>query len=357
MSSNRRIQSLKDQKDQYESQVAQLELLRTNCNQEIEGTTNADTRRQLRARIRNYSTEINELYDEIDNIEEEINKLESSLPESTSSNHLDNPKNQQELSIDKSLCYIDFKKALKTFETIQSQFNQDGDVALFFIEESLIKRGDLCLQRLRDNLKSNIHYLYRENFRYCPVIYTSGNLEAVVQGIANFFDIKNVETIELVIKKIGKSLQNDSVLFIEINCDVNDESEIDPLIPWFIENFWQPLKSKVNELTKDYEGIKVVVVLVSNFNINQRLLTDDLSRYYNNNYNCFARDKLVKIPLENWTKDDIFNWLKDVNRSLTKRKREEIASKIYKTTKGQPNTVCHALKQEWSTFINVPNSC
>ena len=73
--SNPRLKSLQNQKEQLESQVAQLELLRTDCNQDIQGATNSDTRRQLRARIKQYSIEINELYDDIDNIEEEIGKI------------------------------------------------------------------------------------------------------------------------------------------------------------------------------------------------------------------------------------------------------------------------------------------
>jgi hypothetical protein len=71
-STNSRLKSLQNQKEKIESQIAELEELQNRCNQEIEGTTNADTRRQLRARIRNYSTEIDELYDEIDNIGKQI---------------------------------------------------------------------------------------------------------------------------------------------------------------------------------------------------------------------------------------------------------------------------------------------
>ncbi|MDJ0900881.1 MAG: hypothetical protein QNJ55_18925 [Xenococcus sp. MO_188.B8] len=72
---NPRLKSLQKQKEQIESQISELEELQNRCNQDIQGTTNADTRRQLRARIKNYSTEINELYDEIDNLEQKISKL------------------------------------------------------------------------------------------------------------------------------------------------------------------------------------------------------------------------------------------------------------------------------------------
>ena len=357
MSSKRKLQSLKDQKEQFESQVAQLESLRIDCNKQIQGTTTSDTRRQLRERIKQYSTEINELYDDIDNIEKEINQLKSSSQESSSNNHLDNPKNQQELNIDKYLCYLDFKQALDTFEKIQSQFNQNGDLALFFMEESLIKRGDLCLKRLENELKPKA--FYRNHFRYCPITYTLDNLEAVIQGIASFFEVKQEEvTLELVLQKIADSLQRNSVLFIEINCDINHESDVDQLIPWFINNFWKPLNNKVKKNSKNteqkkYTGIKVIAVISSNLKINKRFLTENLSCYYNNEYSCFKWDKLLEIPLKNWTKNDIREWLFEYsNPSLTEEFIEEKAYRIFnESLDGVPRLVCDALEQQWQTLI------
>ena len=332
----KRIQSLKEERERLELEIAQLESLRNKCHQDINGASDLDKRSQLRAKIKNYSTEINELYDDIDNIEEQINKLSLEQEGSSLNNHLDNPKNQQELNIDKSLGYFDFKKALEIFEKIQSQFDKDGDAVLFFMEESLIKRGDLCLQRLRYNLKLKTNSPYRQNFRYCSVTYTSGNLDAVIQGIGNFFEIQQEKTkinqyIDLVIEKIGKSLQNNSVLFLEINCNIRDEIEIDPLIPWFVKKLWKPLRGKIDELSEDYEGIKAVAVIISDFNLNQRLSEDNLSCYCNNSYDDFIRDKLVKIPLENWTKDDIFVGLKYINPGLKKKERINLARIIYET--------------------------
>ena len=356
-SNNSKLQNLQNQKEQLEEQIADLENLNNKFRQELKDEGDADQRIKLRSKIKKYSAEIGYLYNNIDRIEANINKIKLNNKNLSSNNSENSPDKRQQLKIDESLRYIDFKKALETFEKIQSQFDKDGDVALFLMEESLIKRGDLYLQRLRDNLKSNTNSFNRQNFRYCPVTYTPGNSKAFLQGLASFFNVKNVEAIDGLIQQIGKSLQNDSVLFIEINCDINNEGEIDTLIPWFINDFWQPLQSKVNEVTKDYEGIRVVAVIVSNFNINQRLLTNDLSCYCNDNHESFARDKLVKIPLDNWTQDDIFNWLKDINRSLTKSQRNDIASKIYNTTQGLPNTVCFALRQQWQILINSATSC
>lgn len=345
-SSSKKLKNLQNRVKRTESRIAELENLIIKCSQDIKAEINTAKRSQLDEQINNYDAEIDKLYRKLGEIESEISNIKSSSNSELSlNNHLDNPTNHQELSIDQLLPYIDFKKALDRFNQIQVQFNQKGDVALFFIEKSAKKRGDLYLQRLSDNLIKSNPNPYRQDFRYCPVRYTSGNLKAVVQEIGRFFGIQSVEAIELVIHKIGNLLQNDSVLFIEINCDIYDESEIDPLIPWFIKNFWQPLKSKVDELTKYYEGIKVIAIFISKLEINQRLLTDELS-YYKNNHDYFVRNKLIEIPLEDcWTEQDIFNWLRILNKSLTAERRKEIACQVYKETDGEPNTVCYILQK------------
>jgi hypothetical protein len=360
MSSGKRLQHLENDKERIESQITELEKLSNKCTQDIKAESNTAKRSQLNTQIDNYSTEIGELYDKLDKIEEQINKLKSNDQDLSSNNHLDNPNNQQQLKMDETLRYIDFEKALETFQKIQSQFNKDGDVALFFMEERLIKQGDLCLQRLRDDLTPNTSDFYRKHFRHCPVIYTSGDLEGVMQGIANFFEIKEKEvTIDLLIQKIGDSLQNNSVLFIEINCDITESSEIEPLIPWFINNFWQPLRTKITELIKDYDGIKVVAIIISDILLNPQLSTEKLSRYCCDDFhNCFDRDKLIQIPLENWTEEDISNWLIDyVNPSLKKPERNFIAHKIYIQTQGLPTAFYVALQQQWDTLTRSSTSC
>ncbi len=355
------LQNLEKEREELEEEYACLESMRTRCSKQIKGEGDWDKREQLKIKRKNYSDEIDELLKNLENIEKKINNLKSSSSELSSNNHLDNPKNEPEKNIDKSLCYIDFKKALEIFKNIQSQFKEEGDVALFLMEEHLIKRGDLYLRRLENDLKANNNYCL--NFRHCPVIYTTGNLKGVIEGIGHRFginlqEISLNEHIKLVIDKIGDYLQNNSVLFIEINCNINEASEIDPLIPWFIESFWQPLIIKLKEVIKKYEGIKVIAFITSKLLIKQRLSEEKISCYCNNNYCPFFRNKLVKLPLEKWDKDDIGKWLiKYVNPSLVKSEKDKIANRIYQETQGLPNTVYHALKEEWQTLTYPSTSC
>ena len=352
MPSSSKLQSLENRKKQFESQIAELEKLINKCNQDIKAETNAANRSQLNIQIDNYSTEIDELYDKLDKIEEKINDLKLSSPELPSSNHLDNPKNQQGLIIDKYLCDIDFQQAVNTFDTIQNNFNETGDAALFVMGKFLVKRGDLCLQKLKNKLNQNT---YRQSFRHYYVKYTSSeNLISVIQGIAAFLKIQQEEvTIELVIKKIGDSLQNNSVVLFEIECDMNESSEIDLLIPPFINKFWQPLRKKIQEVTKYYHGIKVFGIINSNFDLEGEWLEENLFRYFNNNHNNFPRDQVIEIPLqEKWTEDDISNWLRGVYQDREITTIESLASKIYKTTDGHPSDVCCALQMQCGTLIS-----
>ncbi|MGK7922889.1 MAG: hypothetical protein AB4080_23095 [Trichodesmium sp.] len=364
MSDSQKLESWKKEKKELEEQIAVLENLRNNCHQQFKGEGDSDKREQLRVKMKNYSKEVEVLYDEIDNIEKKINQIQLDDKSLSSNDHLDNPNNQQQLKLEKSLCYIDFDKALAVFRKIMDQLNGEGDVALFLMEERFFKQGDLCLQRLRDDLVPSNPYFYRQHFRHCTVKYTSGNLEEVIQGIANFFEVKQeevtIENFELVINKIGSSLQNNSVLFIEIYCDISNPSDIFPLITWFINVFWKALREKVNEVAKDYEGIKVVAVIISEISFNSRFSKEELSCYYNPHPSAFSRDKLVKIPLNKWTKKDIAGWLgKYGNPSLKKTETNSIAEKIYNATdKGTPTAVCLALQQkEWQTLIYPTPTC
>ncbi|MEA5578661.1 effector-associated domain EAD1-containing protein [Anabaena sp. UHCC 0451] len=271
------------------------------------------------------------------------------------------PKNQQQLNFNEyldfheSIYYIDFREAEKKFTKIKSHFNDKGDTVLFLMEKNLIRQGDLYLKRLRNELKPR-----RGNFREFYTTYTSGNFDGVVEKIGEYFNnIKSQkmplnEYIKLVIENLGNSLQNNSVFFIEIKCDINEASEIDPLIPWFIQDFWQPLQKKIQEVTQDFCGIKVFAVIISNLEISQRL-----SCHLNQDDAFFTRDKLVKIPLlDNWEKQDIYEWLKSYpTTNLKNSRRESISTKIYNETDGRPRDVCYALEQQWHNLTHSPTSC
>nr|WP_293092775.1 hypothetical protein [Okeania sp. SIO2F4] len=148
-------------------------------------------------------------------------------------------------------------------------------------------------------------------------------------------------------------------MFIEINCDILDPSDIDSFIPKFINFFWKPLREKVNEVAKDYKGIKVVAVIISDILLNSRFSKEELSCYYNRSLRVFSRDKLVKIPLEKWTQTDIARYLRCANSSLKTPEVNSIAKKIYNATnKGSPTSICRALEQEkWQTLIYPTRTC
>jgi hypothetical protein len=254
----------------------------------------------------------------------------------------------EHINFDESICYIDFKEAEQHFKNIESDFNKDGDSALFLLEKNTIRQGDLYLKRLKNNLKPR-----RGNYREFFTTYTSGNIEGVIEKIGGHLDnIKPREMtlneyIKLIIENIGSSLQNNSVFFIEIKCDRNTEaSEIDHLITWFTQYFWQPLQTRIEQVTKDFSGIKVIAVIISNIEINQ-------------NDVFFESNKLRKIPLaDSWEKKDIFDWLQDHPQSgLTREERDKISTTVYNETVGRPRDVCYVLQQEWDKLTRLSTSC
>lgn len=105
------------------------------------------------------------------------------------------------------------------------------------------------------------------------------------------------------------------------------------------------MREKVNEVVKDYEGIKVVVVIIFNLLFNFRFLNLELFFYYNCKSRIFFRDKLVKIFLEKWKKEDIKKWLiKYGNFCLKNIDKDIIVEKIYNVIdKGRFIDVCLVL--------------
>ena len=77
MSSSQKLEGLENQKQRIESQIAGLEKLSNQCNQDIIAETNSARRTQLYTQIDNYSTELNELYDKVQQITAQINKFKS----------------------------------------------------------------------------------------------------------------------------------------------------------------------------------------------------------------------------------------------------------------------------------------
>jgi hypothetical protein len=260
--------------------------------------------------------------------------------------------NQQQLNFnehinfDESICDIDFLEAHQAFEKIESKFNKDGDSALFLLEKNIIRQGDLYLKRLKNNLKRT------GNYRDIFTTYTSGNIEGVIEKIGGHLDnIRPREMtlnqyIKLVIENIGCSLQNNSVFFIEIRCEINEASEIDHLITWFTQYFWKPLQTTIKQVTNDFSGIKVIAVIISNLEINQ-------------NDVFFRSNELIKIPLaDSWKKEDIFKWLQFHPKSgLRREERDKISTKVYNETDGRPRDVCYALQQEWDKLTRSSTSC
>lgn len=350
-----KLNYLQEEKNKIEAEIAHLEKLQHKSRQDFKAEQIGAKRSLIQTEIDNRRNEIIELYDKIDEIDNQIYKIETSTPKLPSNNKEDNPKNQQELKFDECLCKIDFKQAMKIFNKIQEQFDDDGDVALFFLEEYLIKRGDLFLIRLRDIIKPE---QYRSQFSHWQFEYKFSDFKSLINRIAEKNGIKKQDiNIKVLIDTIGNSLQNDSILFIEIYCDIDDESEIKNFISRFIQDFWQPLRQKITQVTEEFEGIKVITIVKCDQS--EISLSESLSCYFNdqNEYDCFVRDKLVKIPLESWTQNDIYEWLRVINPSLKKSERKDIASKIYRGTKGFPNTIYYGLQQKWQNLITLPTSC
>lgn len=364
MSSSKRLVSLETDLKLTNERIALLEQLRILRNNDFMPEQNVARRYQINIEIENYSKEIDGLYNKLDEIEAKIRQLQSVSSQSTSNEHSTNPRNQQELSFEESLCELDFDKPVATFNQIPVQFNKSKDtkIPLFFLEDSFDKKGELYLKRL----KSNLTPAYRNSFCEHSVQYDSGNVEAVIQGIGHKFgverkDLNFEEYINLVITKICDSLQSNSVLFIEIiECNLRDETDIktcvDMFLPSFTNKFWNPLQKEIENIAQAYYGIKVIVMMSSEYNLNlKEKLSMNKIDCPKTEYYYFRRDDLLNIILENWSSEDVRQWLKKYcHRGFTIDKIEEIIKDIDIKTDGSPVKICYDLQQRWYSLITSP---
>lgn len=272
---------------------------------------------------------------------------------------------------EKYLMYIDFEKGVQIFQQTlenfqyqqaqQEQNKKRVNFGLFFIEDLFNQEGELYLQRLQHELTSKINSPEPDIFRLCSVKYTSGDLTNVVQKIATFFKVKTFEEISfqekisfdeyvnLVINKMAQSLINNSVIFINIFCDLSDASDIELFVPWFIKTFWNPLTEKTENIIGDYDNIKIIAIINSDWQLEERLSSQQLEPYINKNNHSLSRKKMIHIPLTDWGKSDISKWLKRVKPRWEDGEIEQKAQTIYnkaKGTGGTPKSVRRALKNE-----------
>lgn len=284
-----------------------------------------------------FKKQADDLLEQMRQVEDELEQLEDS----------ENNSNQIYLDIQANLPEIDFRESMKVVDKITSQFGREGGAALFLIDNSYSMAGELCISRIREQLKRQTR-----SFRYLKIeISSSGRYDelGLLECLARYFNLPSESTPNIgeysqkVIQQICQSLQVGSVVFIEIN-KWDYLSCQERVLPWFIRDFWCQLleESRLIAHKNGLRRVNIVAVIDSESQLNKEC--EALPYYCNPDE--FDSKKILKLPLNQWTEDDILEWLERYG-CLPASQIDVMAKQIYlKTMKGIPLMVCEALKKE-----------
>ncbi len=218
--------------------------------------------------------------------------------------------------------------------------------------------GDWCAARIRELLR---HGTSEGQLREIPVTFNGqerADRRALLAGIGHHLGVKPVQDLQSfsqrVVQTLCDSLQNGSVVMIQCeNCDYLSSYEPE-IFHWMLEDFWQLMVCKLSAVAKQYYGVKVLLLLFVDGPLQEHCLPSGhcctLERVESDGFEKEKLQKLLRIPLKPWTREDIREWI--VNHSgqqkLSRTQVDVIANKIYGSTQnGLPSLVANALLKEF----------
>jgi hypothetical protein len=277
------------------------------------------------------------LQSKIERMKAELDELEGRLKQGE-------PPNLQE-----KLHYIDFRDAVKSFRALLDCSGKEGGVSFFVVPNSRNMAGELLMKRLKEELKNDA------NLTPCPVRF-SGCIElneiGLLREISRYFGVEsNVSDLDGllddVVERICASVQTRSIVLLEIS-EWHRLPIQEQVFSWLCDDFYSRLDSKFfRSVSSKWRRVHIFVVIISDEFISDECLrvTRPLSSISQNN--AIARgERIFNIALENWSQEDIENWLEFTG--LPDGSLENAASRLYtRSVSGIPLLVQDALERDF----------
>ncbi|NET60202.1 MAG: hypothetical protein F6K47_29895 [Symploca sp. SIO2E6] len=180
--------------------------------------------------------------------------------------------------------------------------------------------------------------------------------------LANQFGVRRNNSTDIqeyttnIIEKICNSLYCGQILFIYVELYSPDVE--DTFLVWFIKQLWNPLISRLLEqLSNQDPSIRVLAVIAVDGQVPEDCLPQDL--YCGCRPEDFDSTKILEIPLETWTEEEIRNWLfnfsglTDPKIGLSISEINRMAKSIFAASYGGlPARVYDELKKQLKDVIN-----
>jgi L-rhamnose mutarotase len=274
----------------------------------------------------------NRLYQEIELKEEVISTLKLQ-------NFTDKQLNLREYW-DNKLIEIDFARAKKLIEEIRRDYldTVNHRYALFLLDNTVAMEGELILKWTRNYLRGCGTWTE-------PLIHgfaITANKEEFIRSLANRCAIPVDVEVGVLINKLKSKFRLGEVFFIQIEIPNDNASEF---VSWFVQDFWHPF-------TQDLNGDFAVVATIA---IDCRFQGAGLP----DNIFCkgkFDGRKIKRLPLKNWSQDDVISWLRDHSdlgvRGCSMQQFQEIARGVYDFARGKPIDTRSALLKNLNRLVS-----
>ncbi|MGK7899315.1 MAG: hypothetical protein AB4372_38290 [Xenococcus sp. (in: cyanobacteria)] len=254
-----------------------------------------------------------------------------------------------DLDITENLPEINFQTAIKILEEITKGYFKDLGMALFLLDNSYKMAGELLIYKIQEQLKHNMkhsrHFIVDAS--YLADYQESGLLERLAEYLKVYSksekDSREYNVTDI-INNICNSLQHHSFIFIELK-NWDSLPCPDKIITWFVKDFWIPLlqESKFKVQKRQLRRVYLVAVIDSLYCLKNDCL--ELPYYCDCQKDKFDEQKIVKLPLEIWTQEQIKKWIYDYTE-VPEPKINAMSQEIYLATDGLPRLVIDLLQKK-----------
>jgi len=289
-----------------------------------------------------------EIWEQIEKQNSELESLELTLVNNSVAISKPNSASIQK-KLESQLHNIDFKELSKTIDIVLRDHCDGGCAALLLFQESDTRGGEWCAALIRELLKRVTN---EGKFREIPVRFEArekANSMELLRRIGQYLGIEaksHDSTNSLsqnVIQTLRRSLQNGSVVMI--HCQGCDDifDEIDEFYR-ILEDFWRNMVSELEMVSKQCYEVKIITLLFTG----SKPLPDNNPVDYCCTIEQFQKNKLLKLPQEEWTQEDIRVWIArySVRDDLDPSQIDRMAKRIYESAGGIPHVIGDKLLQE-----------
>lgn len=297
------------------------------------------------------------LNEDIRQLEEDIKKVQLEITEMRKTQQSSEHNLRQATHAwQENLHKINYAKVTSTLNTVFGKLKRQEGSALFVLRNSRSMGGEWCMRKVKQQISSELGTLVAPcNISFAPH-QTAGDV-AFLNSLSERFPIDPVATptnltsaIERMVDRIFQSLVSGNILLMEINLyALNPQNSF---LEWFVNTFWLALVSRLSSVSRKKRKIRLLAIVSVRGSIPRACLPTTLCCKKTN----FSGSKILELPLQKWTKDEICNWLFDFSGltqqtdQLTDDDIAQIAQTIHDSTDGEPKAVYDELMETMNQY-------